>query len=49
MAETEVEPVMVPCPECDGDGDMECESCGTPGMEVCSECDGSGEVEETNE
>lgn len=38
--------IMDICPDCDGQGALECEQCGTLGMgDECSTCNGLGEIE----
>lgn len=43
------EPALMPCPNCDGRGDIECDGCGGTGEgETCDECDGEGCDEDGN-
>lgn len=45
------EPVMIPCEECGGSGEVDehCSSCGYDHEEECETCDGTGEVEADEE
>lgn len=38
----ECEGGRVDCPECEGEGDFDCETCRTRGKVVCLDCDGDG-------
>ena len=47
IAATDELTVLVICPTCDGNGDIECDECGGTGEGgKCKNCDGTGEVDD---
>lgn len=38
------------CPDCNGEGALDCDQCGSTGMgDECETCEGTGEIESTKE